>query len=95
MKNIAIAIAVALLATSFASGSAQAGIFGHRWRQPASGYGYGSYPQQPTTYAQQPSTAYRSYSQQPRANDFPFSSRADPRDWKEAHRGYGVKIRGW
>ena len=91
---------LALLATCFRTTSAQAGIFGHRRAQPAGGY-Y-SYPQQPIPYAQlparyvqQPATVYRSYSQQPRANPFPFDSRSDPRDWKEAHRGYGVKIRGW
>ena len=75
MKKVV--IVVALLATCFASGSARAGIFGHRSR-PAAG-GYRSYSQQPA----------------PRASDFPFSSRSDPRDWHEAHRGYGVKIRGW
>ena len=91
MKKVAIVLA--LLATCLSTTSAQAGIFGHRRAQPAGGY-Y-SYPQQPATYAQQPATVYRSYSQQPRANPFPFDSRADPRDWKEAHRGYGVKIRGW
>jgi hypothetical protein len=51
--------------------------------------------QPPARYVQQPAPVYRSYSQQPRSNPFPFDSRADPRDWKEAHRGYGVKIRGW
>jgi hypothetical protein len=51
--------------------------------------------QPPARYVQQPATVYRSYSQQPRSNPLPFDSRADPRDWKEAHRGYGVKIRGW
>ena len=51
--------------------------------------------QPPARYVQQPAPVYRSYSQQPRSNPFPFDSRANPRDWTEAHRGYGVKIRGW
>jgi len=99
MKNISIALA--LLAICFTTTCAHAGIFGHRRAQPAGGYYYypqqpaGYVQQQPARYVQQPSTVYRSYSQQPRASDFPYSSRSDPRDWKEAHRGYGVKIRGW
>ena len=39
-------------------------------------------------------SGYRSYAQ-PTTNPFPFNSRSDPRDWQEAHRGYGIKIRGW
>jgi hypothetical protein len=74
-------VVLVLMATACTSGSAQAGIFGHRRSQPAP----------------QPQTINRSYSYQPpRSNNpFPFDSRSDPRDWKEAHRGYGVKIRGW
>lgn len=51
--------------------------------------------QPPARYVQQPAPVYRSYSQQPGSNPFPFNSRSNPRDWSEAHRGYGVKIRGW
>lgn len=40
----------------------------------------------------QPSNGYRSNSYQP---TFPFNSRGDPREWREAHRGYGIKVRGW
>jgi hypothetical protein len=29
-----------------------------------------------------------------RAHNYPTQSR-NPWDWHEAHRGYGVKIRGW
>jgi len=72
-------IVAALLATTLTSGTAQAGIFGRRW------------PQSQQQSAQQ-SSGYRSNSYQP---TFPFSSRSDPRDWHEAHRGYGIKIRGW
>ena len=86
MKKVV--IVVALLATCLSSVPAWAGIFGHRSRPATSGY---------RSYSPQPTSGYRSYSQQPapRASDFPFSSRSDPRDWHEAHRGYGVKIRGW
>jgi hypothetical protein len=42
----------------------------------------------------QASNSHRSYSRQP-TQPFPFNSRSDPRDWQEAHRGYGIKIRGW
>jgi hypothetical protein len=76
-------IILALLAATFTVGTAQAGIFGHRGRPATSGYP--SYSPQPT---------YRSYSARP-TNPFPANSRSDPRDWHEAHRGYGVKIRGW
>ena len=72
-----------------ASGTAEAGIFGRRWVQPANQTS--SYPQQ-AQQSRQPTNEYRSYSQQP---TFPFSSRSDPREWKEAHRGYGIKVRGW
>ncbi len=78
-------VVVCALAAMFQAGSLQAEIFGRRWVQPANQYRI--YPQQP-----RPANEYRSYLQQP---TFPFSSRSDPRDWKEAHRGYGVKIRGW
>jgi hypothetical protein len=77
-------IVSALLAAMFNSGTAQGGIFGRRGRQPTNGYRSTS---QPTT--SQPTTS------QPTTNPFPFNSRSDPRDWKEAHRGYGIKIRGW
>jgi hypothetical protein len=76
----------ALLAAVIQAGNVEAGIFGRRGVQPANQYRADS--QQPT----RPANEYRSYSQQP---TFPFSSRSDPREWKEAHRGYGIKIRGW
>ena len=78
--------ACALLAAVILAGKVEAGIFGRRSAQATNQYR--SYPQQPP----QPTNQYRSYSQQP---TFPFSSRSDPREWKEAHRGYGIKIRGW
>jgi hypothetical protein len=73
MKNVV--IVAAILATTLASATAQAGTFGRRWSPPAQQQG-----------------RYRSNSYQP---TLPFSSRSDPRDWREAHRGYGIKIRGW
>jgi hypothetical protein len=63
------------------------GIFGRRWANTPR--------EQPQTQNAQPayrSNAYRSNSYQP---SMPFNSRARPQDWQEAHRGYGVKIRGW
>jgi hypothetical protein len=86
MKQLSVVIA--LLAAMFCESAAEAGIFGRRGGLTANQYR--SYPQQPRPAYR--ASEYRSYSQQP---TFPFSSRSDPRDWKEAHRGYGVKIRGW
>jgi hypothetical protein len=82
-------LACALLAGMFQARTTEAGIFGRRWTQPANQTRW--YPQQGQP-ARQPASEYRSNSQQP---TFPFSSRSDPREWKEAHRGYGIKLRGW
>jgi hypothetical protein len=80
-------VVLALLATACTSASAQAGIFGRRRPQSTA---------QSQTRAQS-QTTNRSNSYQPARsnNPFPFNSRSDPRDWNEAHRGYGIKIRGW
>ncbi len=78
-----------LIGATFSAGTVEAGIFGRRGVQTTNQYR--SYPQ-PAAQPTQPTSGYRSYSQQP---TFPFGSRSDPRDWKEAHRGYGIKIRGW
>jgi hypothetical protein len=81
MKGLS--FAGAFLVLMFHASSSEAGIFGRRWVQPTN---------QSRSNRAQPTTVYRSYSQQP---TFPFSSRSDPREWKEAHRGYGIKLRGW
>ena len=87
MNRLIIVCAVSV--AMFQGGAAEAGIFGRRWTQPTNQTR--SYPQQ-AQQSRQPTNEYRSYSQQP---TFPFSSRSDPREWKEAHRGYGIKLRGW
>jgi hypothetical protein len=77
---------IGLFALLLMATPAQAGIFGRRGA-PAPQPQLQSQPQ-----AQSTQSTYRSNSYQP---SMPFSSRSRPQDWHEAHRGYGVKIRGW
>jgi hypothetical protein len=59
---------------------------GYYWSgNPSNGYGANMYR----------SNSYRSNSYRPSPYTMPFDSRADPRDWKESHRGYETKVRGW